>query len=78
MTGPKHASPLARAKHPTGTCYASFSKMSCQYTSVLPVAILPQPRPSSPLNTHGPHEPCLLGELMQQGVGWVFSTGVDR
>jgi len=32
---------LARAKHPTGTCYASFSKMRCQHTSVLPVVICP-------------------------------------
>lgn len=34
---------LARAKHPTGTCYASFSKMCCQYTSPLPGATHPSP-----------------------------------
>lgn len=64
---------LARAKHPTGACYASFSKMCCQYTSVLPVAIPPQHSPTSLLDKHQQHNQRLLLVLMQLGGG-LFSV----
>lgn len=90
MTGPRTASKtllqalttLARAKHSTDTCYASFSKMRCQYKSILPVAKHSQSSPSSLLNKHQQHDKCLLLVVLKLGpgvwVGWVWITDRTR